>query len=252
MMRLRQLDPDFAKSRRNGWKKALKKSALLVGLMWLLWLIDTLTPLNAQYLGIYPRHLYGLTGIVTAPLAHSDLTHLMSNTLPIFLAAWALFGNYPTVARRVFVLAWLATGMLVWLLARSSWHLGASGLLYALLVFLSMSGFIRRDMQSVAISMVLLFLYGGMVFGVVPDQPQISWESHLFGLVTGGVLAWWYRKADLPVFRHYDFENDDNDDSEDMVFPTIVSEPPQDMTWSEQRYDRYLSTRTSGARDSCL
>jgi len=212
MMRLRQLDPDFARTRRTHWKKAAKAAAVLVGLMWFFWLLDVITPFTPRYLSIFPRSTSSLSGIVFAPLLHSGLPHLVSNTLPVFLAVLALLGNYPGIARRVLLLAWLGTGALVWLFARPSWHLGASGLLYALLSFLLVSGFVRRDMQSVAISLVLLFLYGGLVFGVIPDKPEISWESHLFGALVGISLAWAYRKQDRPVFRRYDLDDESSQD----------------------------------------
>ncbi len=232
MMRVRQLDPEFARQRRNGWKKAAKFAAGLVGLMWMVWLLDVLTPFTARYLSIFPRQPSALSGIIFAPLLHSGLSHLISNTLPVFLAILALLGNYPKIARRVLLLAWLGTGALVWLFARSSWHLGASGLLYALLSFLFVSGFMRRDTQSVAISLVLVFLYGGLVFGVIPDKPDISWESHLFGAVMGITLAWWFRKEDQPVFRHYDLEDNEEERGTVLFKPlpeeTSSADPAQD------------------------
>ncbi len=208
MMRLRQLDPDYARSRKHAWKKAVRMASVLVALMWLVWAIDSLTPFVAQWHSIYPRHTSALPGILFAPLLHSNFAHLVSNSLPVFLAILALFGNYPKVAWRVLVLAWLGTGTLVWLVARPSWHLGASGVLYALLSFLLLSGFLRRDMQSVGISLALVFLYGGFVFGVIPDKPGVSWESHLGGVLMGIGLAWWLRHEDRPVFRHYDLSDD--------------------------------------------
>ncbi len=214
-MRLQELDPEFARARAWAWKKGMKAAFLLTSLMWASWLAAVMTPLGHWLHGIYPRQPESIDGILLAPLIHNDLAHLMSNSLPIFLAVVALFGNYPHSARRVVPAAWILTGTLVWLFARPAWHAGASGILYALLAFLFISGFLRRDKQSVSISMVLVFLYGGLIFGIIPDKPNISWESHLAGLLVGIALAWWFRKQDIPVFRRYDL-----DDAEDTNDPT--------------------------------
>jgi len=122
----------------------------------------------------------------------------------LILAITALFGNYPKTAKKVFVLSILVTGLLVWLFARSANHIGASGLLYCLLAYIFLSGFLRKDIQSVGISLVIAFFYGSLIFGIIPDKQHISWESHLFGLITGVLLALYFRKKDQPVFKKYE------------------------------------------------
>jgi membrane associated rhomboid family serine protease len=126
--------------------------------------------------------------------------------LPILLALTALFGNYPKSAKKVMWLSILLTGILVWLFARSAVHIGASGVLYSLLGFIFVSGFIKKDIQSIGISIVIAFLYGSLLFGLIPGKQSISWESHLFGFLVGIYLAWLFRNQDKPVYKIWDEE----------------------------------------------
>lgn len=104
----------------------------------------------------------------------------------------------------------MLTGILVWSFARAANHIGASGLLYCLLSFLFFSGFIRKDVQSVGISIIIAFAYGSLIFGVIPDKEHISWESHLFGFITGILLSWYFRKTERPVFKTYEDWDDED------------------------------------------
>ena len=204
-MRVYQLDEGYAAERKKTWPKAFKFALYFTALVWSVFLIDFLLPfVELKAYGIHPRHVSSLTGIISTVFLHGSLSHIISNSLPLILAITALFGNYPKTAKKVFVLSILVTGLLVWLFARSANHIGASGLLYCLLAYIFLSGFLRKDIQSVGISLVIAFFYGSLIFGIIPDKQQISWESHLFGLITGVLLALYFRKKDQPVFKKYE------------------------------------------------
>jgi membrane associated rhomboid family serine protease len=134
-----------------------------------------------------------LVGILTAPFIHANLNHLINNSVPFLVLLTAIFYFYQKVAWRVLLVSYLATGSLVWLLARSSYHIGASGLIYSFAAFVFFSGIIRRNINLLAISMLVIFLYGSMVWGIFPYRSDMSWESHLMGLTVGAVLSVIYR-----------------------------------------------------------
>jgi len=206
-LRVYQLDEQYALSRKKSWPKAFKKALIFTGLVWVIFLIDGIIPfIHLKSYGIHPRQLSSFYGIFTTVFLHGDVSHIISNTLPLLLAITALFGNYPKIAKKIFVLSILMTGLLVWSFARTANHIGASGLLYALLTFIFISGFFKKDMQSIGISIVIGFLYGSLIFGIIPDKEYISWESHLFGMFTGAFLAWFYRKQDIPIYKYWDEE----------------------------------------------
>ena len=188
------------------YRKKLLLSLLIPGifvlLMWLSKATELLFDLDLTSLGIYPLKLNGLPGILFSPFIHSDLRHLFNNSLPLFLLSVALFFFYSEVALKVFTLTYLVTGLLVWLGGREAWHIGASGIVYGLASFLFFSGIIRRYYRLVALSLLVVFLYGEMVWGIFPDVYQnVSWESHMLGVFAGIVLAVLYRKEgpQMPV-----------------------------------------------------
>lgn len=166
-------------------------------------------------LGIYPLHLSGLPGIIFAPLIHGDYSHLFTNSGPLFVLGTAVFYFYRPVAFRLIILAWIMTGIWVWFGGREAYHIGASGLIYALASFLFFSGFIRRSIELMAISFVIVFLYGGMVWGIFPLRENISWESHLMGGVAGFILAIYY-KDHGPQRKRFDWEFEEDDPEEEL------------------------------------
>lgn len=210
MMKIYQLDDDFAQSRKQTWAKAIKIALVFCAIIWAVYLIDFILPfIYLKDYGIHPRQVNSLFGIFFTVFLHGGFNHLASNTLPLLLAITALFGNYPQVAKKVLFFSILLTGLLVWSFARAANHIGASGLLYALLTFIFVSGFFRKDIQSIGISIAIAFLYSSLVFGILPTEKHISWESHLFGMVVGVFLAYIYRKRDLPVYKSYEFDDED-------------------------------------------
>jgi len=189
---------------------ALLGAAGLVLGIWLAWLGAWLLGWNVDDLGVRPRDLHGLVGIFTAPFAHASFEHLMSNTLPLgLLASMALYA-YPRATRYALPLIWLVSGAGVWLWARTSVHVGISGIVYGLAFFLFFIGLLRRDRLGTAISLLTFFLYGGMVLTVLPRDPDVSFEYHLFGALAGVIAAFWLRQRDpAPPRKRYSWEEEE-------------------------------------------
>ncbi|MCV9385905.1 rhomboid family intramembrane serine protease [Reichenbachiella ulvae] len=162
-------------------------------LMWVSFSYQFYSGTDLGFLGVYPRQVSGLIGIITSPLIHGDLNHIMSNTLPLILLGAALFHFYSRIATTVFYNAYLITGILVWLFGREFYHIGASGVIYALAFFLMLFGLFRGDKKSLFISIITVAVYGGLIYGLMPDNPQTSWESHVFGAGVGASLAFVFR-----------------------------------------------------------
>jgi membrane associated rhomboid family serine protease len=184
---------------------------IFVFLMWLTWLIEQLFNIDLTGFGIHPLSADGLPGIVLSPFIHSGIRHLFNNTLPLFMLSVALFFFYSEVALKVFSFTWLFTGVLVWLAGREAWHIGASGLVYGLASFLFFSGIIRKYYRLVALSMLIVFLYGSMVWGLFPGiYENVSWESHMLGFFAGIAIAIWFRKEgpQEPLYEWMDEEKD--------------------------------------------
>jgi len=173
--------------------------AFLVLLMWAVFVLDHGLGMEIARHGLMPRTAAGLIGILTAPFIHADLEHLIGNSVPLLVLGTAFIYFFPTIALRVTAIAWLATGLGVWLAGRSSIHIGASGLVYALAAFLFLSGMLRRQRTQMGLSLLIVFLYGSMFWGIFPIVPRMSWESHLWGAVAGLILAWVHRTEPSPV-----------------------------------------------------
>ncbi|MEM8964955.1 MAG: rhomboid family intramembrane serine protease [Bacteroidota bacterium] len=161
----------------------------LVFLMWGVFFLDQLYPIDLAMFGILPRTIRGLIGIVTAPMLHGSVAHLVSNTMPVLILGTVLFMFYRRVANRVFLQCYFFTGILVWLFARTSIHIGASGLIYGIAFFLIFFGLFQRDFKSLLISIIILISYGSIFYGVLPTQSYVSWESHLLGGLVGFLNA---------------------------------------------------------------
>lgn len=157
--------------------------------MWVVFLIEQLFHLRLNRYGILPRDLNGLIGIITSPFLHGGLSHIWNNTLPSFFLITALRTFYQKEAFKIFFLGMLSTGLLTWLIGRTSYHIGASGIIYMLASFLIFKGLFTKRFKLVALSFVILFFYGSLVWYVFPIVKGMSWEGHLSGLISGLVLA---------------------------------------------------------------
>lgn len=192
----------------------------VVAVMWIVKIIEYYSGSDFSEFGIMPLTAKGLIGVIAAPFIHADFGHLLANTIPMFVSLSIIFYFYREVAFQVFFLVWLFTGIWVWSFARNdSYHIGASGLVYGYISFLFFSGMIRRNARLMAISLLIIFLYGGFFWGVFPDffpKRNISWESHLMGGIAGLVMAIFYRKNGLQrEVYHWDEEDEEDDDDDD-------------------------------------
>lgn len=148
--------------------------------------------------GIYPRTIDGLWGLLFYPLLHGDFEHLISNSAPMFVLLFLIRHSYPRVAHATFWIIYILSGVGVWLFARPSFHIGASGLVYGLAFFLFAIGIMRKNIPSMAVALLVCFLYGGIIWGLLPLQPHVSFEGHIAGAVSGIVAATLFRSVDLP------------------------------------------------------
>ncbi len=216
-----------ARDRERGRYAAIGALALLAGI-WITWLGAWAMGWPMGDLGVVPRHLDGLLGILTAPLAHASFSHLMSNTLPLALLAMLTLYVYPRAARFALPLIWIGSGIGVWFFARDSTHLGASGITHGLMFFLFVMGLLRRDRLAVVTSLVVFFLYGGMVMTILPREEHISFEYHFFGALFGVVAAIAFRRFDpLPPRKRYSW--DDEDDNLEPIDEELEPPRPADV-----------------------
>jgi membrane associated rhomboid family serine protease len=195
---------------------SLAYPALFLFVIWTVKIIEVVFDVSFAPYGIEPLKVRGLVGIATAPLIHADFKHLFSNSIPLFILGGCLFYFYKEIAFRIFFLMYFITGLWVWFLARGGIHIGASGLVYALAAFLFTSGIIRRDVRLLAITFLVTFLYGSMVWGIFPGfypERNISWESHLMGLLAGVILAFFFRSKG-PRKKVYEWELEPEEDDE--------------------------------------
>lgn len=205
-------DPRFTQSKRarSSFRLALKISLVFVVVLWAIFIVDALFGLRLARFGLRPGSLSGLTGILSAPLLHGSIQHILSNSLPLLISLTATLYLYPTSSLRVIPLIWLGSGGLAWFIGRPSLHIGASGLIYGLLAYVFVGGILRRDMRSVAVALMVGIMHGSMIWGVLPVRPNMSWEMHLAGALTGVLLAFVYRKWDRVPLVRYDWEDDDS------------------------------------------
>jgi membrane associated rhomboid family serine protease len=166
-----------------------------VTLLAIIEVINLLTGRTFNQFGNFPREVSSLPGILIGPFLHGSLSHFFSNIIPFAIFLYLLLQH--GVKRTVGITLWVitVTGILVWLLGRDAYHVGASGVLYGYFGYLVLGGFFSRQMKLIFISLLVGFFYGGLIFGVLPARPYISWESHLFGFISGLIAAYfWARK----------------------------------------------------------
>ncbi len=172
----------------------IKNSLFFIIILWIIWAVSLVFPMDLKNFGIIPRSIIGIRGIFLSPFLHKDLTHLISNTVPLFILLTVLYIFYARISKRVVIFSIILGNSLVWLFARKAVHIGASGLIYSLAGFLIASGFFRKSFKLLLVSIIIILLYGGMIYGIFPTQKAISWEGHLFGAIAGVFLAYFYNK----------------------------------------------------------
>ncbi len=204
-------DPAYTSSERAraSFRLSVKIALCFVALIWVIQLLNWGLDLELGRFGVRPRELDGLPGILFAPLLHGGFAHLIANSLPLLVLGAGMLYLYPSSALKVIPAVYLGPGLAVWLFAQaSSVHVGASGLVYGLFSYIFVSGLIRRDRRAIAASLLVCFLYGTLVWGVLPIKPGVSWETHLAAALIGLALAIALRHLDIPPRKRYSWEDE--------------------------------------------
>lgn len=202
--------------------------SFFIGVLWIIYFIEKNTHTDWSNWGIYPLQLYGLKGILFSPFLHADAAHLLANSIPLWILGSLLFYFFPKKAFSIVGLSWIFGGIWIWIAARPAYHIGASGIVYSLTTFLFFIGIFKRHRNLMAVGLLVIFLYGSLVWGMFPHffpKEDISWEGHLFGALAGIVLAFYFRKEGpaLPVYYW-----DENDDAEQLQDDPPDSTNPND------------------------
>ena len=178
----------------NGHKEQTKILLTMFAAMWAVFFVTSITGGALLWLGVIPRTVLGLRGILFAPLLHGSLAHIISNSIPFLILGWLVILRDPRHFLPVTVIAAIGSGSMAWLIgAPGSVHIGASGVIMGYLGFLMLSGWFARSFASIALSIVVILLWGGMVVGVMPGAAGVSWQAHLGGLIAGIYAARYYR-----------------------------------------------------------
>ena len=183
---------------------------LFLIIMWMVKLVEMMVGDSFADYGVLPQSLSGLKGILFSPFIHDekDFSHLYNNSYPILILGGMLFSFYKKIAKQVFLWLFFIAGFWLWVIGRPSVHIGASGIIYALAAFLFISGIIRKNPRLSAVSMLIIFLYGSMIWGVLPTIEHVSWEGHLAGFMAGIIVAIFYRNEG-PKRKKYQWEIDE-------------------------------------------
>ncbi|MDJ0880482.1 MAG: rhomboid family intramembrane serine protease [Gammaproteobacteria bacterium] len=181
-------------------------------LLWLIKLIEYFIGSDLTQFGIYPRRLDGLSGVLFAPFIHGSIAHLFANSAPIIIIGTLLVYGFPRSAVVLIPIVYLIGGLAVWLFAREAYHIGASGIVFGMLFFVFTIGVMRWEQRTIALSLVVFLLYGGMISGVIPGEENVSFESHLSGAIIGIVMALLLKHFDpKPPTKQYSWEIEEDD-----------------------------------------
>jgi membrane associated rhomboid family serine protease len=216
-MQIHVPDPAYTGSERAraNFRLAVKIALGFVALLWVIQLSNWALDLGPAEFGVRPRQLAGLPGILVAPLMHGGFGHLIANSPPLAVLGTAMLYLYPRSALRVLPAVYLGPGIAVWLFAQGSSHVGASGLVYGLVSYIFVAGLIRRDKRAIAASLLVAFMYGGLVWGVLPIEVGVSWETHLAAALIGVTLAIALRHLDIQPRRRYSWEDEADEHEQD-------------------------------------
>ncbi len=187
---------------------------LFILIIWLVFWFEVRFGYSFNSFGVYPRTLTGLRGIIFSPFIHSDIEHLYHNTIPLFVLSAVLFYFYRRISWKIIFYGILLSGFLTWCIGRPANHIGASGLIYVLMSFTLFKGIFTKHFRLIALSLLIVFLYGSMIWYVFPVKENMSWEGHLSGLIVGLFFALIFKKSIAKpkkyAWEHEDY-NEDND-----------------------------------------
>ena len=159
--------------------------------LWIIHFLKISGMVSSGVFGLMPRDTSRIIGISTSPFIHGDFQHLISNSVPLFVMSLMILFFYKKIAYRSIFLIYVLTGFAVWAFARTNViHIGASGVVYGLVSFVFWTGIFRRNVKSIILALIMVFLYSGLFLGVFPTKEGISWESHLFGGIVGIIIAY--------------------------------------------------------------
>ncbi len=214
---------------------------LFVLLLWVVAYLEWKLNLDWVHYSLYPKTLEGSRGILFAPLLHAGFYHLISNTVPLLILGAFMLHFYRSISYAVFFIVYFGAEIGAWFFARPSYHLGASGIVYGLVTFLFLSGIIRRNIQLTAVSLLVTFLYGGLLWGVLPLPTGMSWETHLSGAITGVLCAVVFRKKG-PQRNVYEFEKDTELDNEPGMLVDGVDLKEDEIDTKDERLNNQTIT----------
>jgi membrane associated rhomboid family serine protease len=195
---------------------SILKSVMIVSILWVIFQIDDIFGLQWNNYGLLPRNINGLTGIFTMPFLHGSISHIFSNSIPLLVLLFSIFYFFQRKALLILLMTYFIVGILTWVIGTEGTHIGASGIVYALAFFLVAISIIKQETKLMAYSLIIIFLYGSIVWGFFPQlfpDKHISWEGHLAGAITGIILAFFYKKEG-PVKKVY-FEDEEVEEPED-------------------------------------
>jgi membrane associated rhomboid family serine protease len=234
---------------RVNFRLAVRIAFGFVGVLWLIHLLIAGLDIRPETLGVRPRQLVGVLGIFLAPLVHGDFAHLLSNSLPLIVAGTTILYLYPRSALRVLPAVYFGPGLAVWLFAEGSSHIGASGLVYGLVSYIFFAGWIRRDQRAIAASLLVSFMYGALVWGVLPIKVGVSWETHLAAGLIGALMAIVLRHLDVPPRRRYSWESEgDTAADEGKRIAADGNQRPQAFAVQDER-ERFPGSGIAGRDD---
>jgi membrane associated rhomboid family serine protease len=183
-------------------------------IIWLVFWFEVRFGFNFSKYGIYPQTFKGLRGVFLSPFIHGDIQHIYHNTIPLFVLSMALFYFYRPIAWKVLVFGIILSGFLTWAIGRPSYHIGISGLIYVLVSFTFFKGVFAKHYRLIALSLLVVFLYGSMIWGTLPIEEGISWEGHMSGLISGLLFALFFRKQVAKpkkyIWEHENYNEDDD------------------------------------------
>ena len=183
-------------------------------IIWLIFWAEVRFGFRLNDLGVYPRTFSGLKGIFFSPFVHSNMEHLYHNSIPLLVLSMALFYFYRPIAWKVIGYGILLSGLLTWIIARPAFHIGASGVIYVLMSFILFKGIFAKHFRLIALSLLVVFLYGSMIWYVFPIKERMSWEGHLSGMIVGLLFAFIFRKS-IAKPQKYEWERADYNEADD-------------------------------------
>ena len=189
---------------------------LFVIIIWAIKLIEISFEISLVDYGVLPRKLSGIKGVLFSPFIHKDIKHLLNNSIPILILGSSLCYFYKKTYKTIFPLLFLLSGIFLWCLGRANLHIGASGIIYAMASFIFFSGVISKNKNLAALSLIVIFIYGGLFWGLFPTHQEISWEGHLSGFISGMFLSWSF-KGELPERKKYQWEIDEEIEAQQKI-----------------------------------